>query len=296
MRRSTVLALGLVVSLVSVTALATAATDDPTIRACKHTKRGIVRILRDGQVCKRNETAVSWAVRGPQGVEGPAGPQGPRGPEGPPGPAGGGLSSLAGLVGLACTTFEGAAGRVDLDVTPEDLVLVSCDAISSPPPPPGARLVINEIDYDQVGTDAGGFVEVKNIGDGDAALDGIRLVLVNGDGGVEYDQVALTGSLAAGAYLRIDIEAQNGAPDGVALLDQAGSLLDSLSYEGEIRSATLGGATVDLVEGAALPATTADSNTDNGSLSRLPDGTDTNNAATDWAFTTTPTPGAANVP
>jgi hypothetical protein len=29
---------------------------------------------------------------------------------------------------------------------------------------------------------------------------------------------------------------------------------------------------------------------------RLPNGTDTDNAATDWALTTTPTPGAANVP
>ena len=29
---------------------------------------------------------------------------------------------------------------------------------------------------------------------------------------------------------------------------------------------------------------------------RLPDGTDTDDAAADWAFTTMPTPGAANVP
>jgi len=28
----------------------------------------------------------------------------------------------------------------------------------------------------------------------------------------------------------------------------------------------------------------------------LPDGTDTDDAAADWAFTTMPTPGAANVP
>ena len=33
-----------------------------------------------------------------------------------------------------------------------------------------------------------------------------------------------------------------------------------------------------------------------GSLSRLPDGTDTNNASTDWAFSPTVTPGAANIP
>jgi hypothetical protein len=40
----------------------------------------------------------------------------------------------------------------------------------------------------------------------------------------------------------------------------------------------------------------ADSNTVDGSLVRLPDGKDTNDAAADWAFTTTRTPGAPNVP
>ena len=40
----------------------------------------------------------------------------------------------------------------------------------------------------------------------------------------------------------------------------------------------------------------ADSNTINGSLARLPDGTENDNAAADWNFTTTPTPGAPNVP
>jgi hypothetical protein len=51
----------------------------------------------------------------------------------------------------------------------------------------------------------------------------------------------------------------------------------------------------DLVEGTPLAATVADSNSVDGSLSRLPDGTDTNDAAADWAFTSTKTPGAANV-
>jgi hypothetical protein len=68
-----------------------------------------------------------------------------------------------------------------------------------------------------------------------------------------------------------------------------------LSYEGEIRNATIGGVTYDLVEGSALAANVADSNTVAGSLSRLPDGRDTNDAASDWAFTSTATPGAANV-
>jgi hypothetical protein len=51
---------------------------------------------------------------------------------------------------------------------------------------------------------------------------------------------------------------------------------------------------VNLVEGTATHA--ADSNTVVQSLVRLPDGNDTNDAATDWAVSSTPTPGTANVP
>ncbi len=156
--------------------------------------------------------------------------------------------------------------------------------------------MINEIDYDQVGADTGGFVEIANAGASAATLDGIALVLVNGGDGTEYDRVDLTGSLAAGAYLAIDIEAQNGAPDGVALVNTAaGTLLDALSYEGAITAATIGGQTYSLVEGTALADTVVDSNTVDGSLSRLPDRQDTNSAAADWAFTETKTKGAANV-
>ena len=106
---------------------------------------------------------------------------------------------------------------------------------------------------------------------------------------------ALTGSLAPGAYLVVPAEAQNGAPDGVALLDAEKLLLDALSYEGEITAATIDGQTYDLVEGTALPASVADSNTVVGSLARIPNGGDTDDAAADWEFTGTVTAGAANV-
>jgi len=54
--------------------------------------------------------------------------------------------------------------------------------------------------------------------------------------------------------------------------------------------------TYNLVEGAVLPSSVADNNTTIASLIRQPNGTDTDNAATDWALSTTPTPGAANTP
>ena len=235
---------------------------------------------------------------GAAGAAGQAGPVGPAGPAGPQGPAG--AASIGALDGSACTRFDAAAGTVDVVVTSANLIELRCVAGGTPPPPPPppptSTLVINEIDYDQVGADTGGFVEIANKGISAATLDGIALVLVNGGDGSEYARVALTGSLAAGGYLQVDIEAQNGAPDGVALIDTASkALLDAFSYEGEITAATIDGQSYNLVEGTALAATVVDSNTVDGSLSRIPDKQDTNNAATDWAFTQTKTPGAANV-
>lgn len=185
---------------------------------------------------------------------------------------------------------------MSIDTTATDLITLSCDSGVTSPPPGGASLVINEVDYDQVGTDGAGFVEIKNVGDATATLDGVALVFVNGGDGTEYDRAALTGTLAPGAYTVVAKDAQNGAPDGLALIDTTtGDLLDALSYEGAITAAVIGGKTYSLVEGTVLASTVADSNTVNGSLIRNPDGTDTNNASADWAFTSTPTQGAANV-
>ena len=185
----------------------------------------------------------------------------------------------------------GAAGDVTL----------TCEAApdEQPPPPPpppaeNAKLVINEVDYDQVGADGNGFVEIHNTGGAAADLSNVDLVAVNGGDGSEYDRVALTGSLAAGGYLAVAMTLQNGAPDGLALLDGT-TLVDALSYEGAITAATIGGQTYNLVEGTVLAATVEDSNTVAGSLIRNPNGKDTNDAASDWAFTTTVTREAANV-
>jgi len=298
--------------LVGAAAMATAAGDAPTtIDACRNIRHGLVRIVFDENACKRNEAHLSWSVQGPTGPAGAAGPagpegdagaQGPAGPAGPPGPKGDpgtGLGSIAGLSGIGCTTFDGAAGHVEIGATATDLITLTCEAGTAPPPPPptgNAHLVINEVDYDQVGTDTGGFVEIANTGTAAASLDGTALVLVNGGDGAEYGRKPLTGSLAAGAKLVVDVDPQNGAPDGLALVDTAKSvLLDALSYEGAITTATIGTKVFDLVEGTVLPADVADSNSIDGTLARIPDGTDANDAATDWAFTTTPTPGAANV-
>ncbi|MBK7863762.1 MAG: hypothetical protein IPJ65_35190 [Archangiaceae bacterium] len=92
---------------------------------------------------------------------------------------------------------------------------------------------------------------------------------------------------------------QNGSPDGVALINTTNhTLVDALSYEGQTGLVTVPGfaAQVNLVEGTFLPITVADSNAAPGTLCRIPNGVDADNATNDWRFCATVTPGAANVP
>jgi hypothetical protein len=286
-----------------------ASLDDGVISACRSKSTGVLRVPAPGSGCTGSETPLQWNVQGvpgapgpvgpagapgPVGATGPAGPAGPRGatgatgPQGPPGPV-----SVSALAGTGCTTAGGNWGTIS--VRTDDLGLVSfvCRAAVDPYAVP--RLVLNEVDYDQPGTDSGGFVELFNAGRGTADLSGLALAFVSGDDGSEYKRVPLGGSVLAGAYHVVQVDAQNG-PDGVALVDTVtGALLDALSYEGEIRQAWIGSTLYDLVEGTPLPSTVADSNTVAGSLVRVPDGNDTDDAASDWRFTTTPTPGNPNL-
>jgi len=175
-------------------------------------------------------------------------------------------------------------------------------------------LVINEVDYDNVGRDTTEFVELFNDGATAASLDGLALVFANGTNGDEYRRVALSGSLSASGYLVVADQAvtvadgarvvrfsvthdnvQNGAPDGIALVDTNDlRVLDAVSYEGAITQAHLAGFAdpVSLVEGT--PTDAADPNTTQGGMARMPNGTDTDNADHDWAVVAAPSPGAAN--
>jgi hypothetical protein len=303
-------------SLVLAVAAAAASTGDVIpgsagqIDACVK-RSGKLRLVADATACRRSERLVSWNTAGPPGPAGPAGPAGEPGPAGPAGPAGAagpagpqgpagpkgdpgdGLTSIDGLAGLSCTKADGSAGTVAVHTAADGAIAFQCGGGGDPGT---SAVVINEIDYDQVGTDGGGFVELHNGGAAAANLVGLALVLVDGSDGLEYARTNLTGTLAGGGHLSVAMEAQNGAPDGVALIDTgSGTLLDALSYEGAITAASIGTSVYNLVEGTVLPTSVADSNTVTGSLIRFPDGSDTNDAATDWRFTTTVTPGAANV-
>jgi hypothetical protein len=293
----TILLLGGVIA-VALASTALGQSEGPTvIHACKHPSGGWLRQVSDPAQCRRREKPVSWNVAGEKGDKGDPGPPGPPGPKGDSGTV---VTGLKTLEGVPCVAADDAAGQIQVTIAANGDVTLKCIADEEPPPPPPPpptgqpKLVINEVDYDQVGTDADGFVEVHNAGDTAADLSNVDLVAVNGGDSSEYAREQLTGTLAAGGHLAVAIELQNGAPDGLALFEGA-TLLDALSYEGAITAATIGGQTYNLVEGTVLPATVEDSNAVAGSLIRNPDGKDTNDAAADWAFTTTLTRGAANV-
>jgi hypothetical protein len=240
-------AAGAIVALV-VAGLAAAQGEQDAVQACVNETNGLVRVVGSPADCREHERGTAWSVRGPQGPPGPAGPQGEPGPTGPPGEPGTGISGLDDLDGIACTTAAGATGVVELDTAADGVVTLRCAGPDGEPGTP--RLVINEIDYDQVGADHDGFVELHNAGDAAGVLDGVAIVLVNGGDSSEYRRLALSGTLEPGDYAVWDTDPQNGSPDGVALVDtSAGALLDALSYEGPIVAALIGGSTFSLVEG-----------------------------------------------
>ncbi|HEX6637624.1 MAG TPA: DNA/RNA non-specific endonuclease [Steroidobacteraceae bacterium] len=107
-----------------------------------------------------------------------------------------------------------------------------------------AQVRISEIHYDNVGTDTGESVEVSAPAGTD--LTGWSLAFYNGANGETYGTDALSGAVAAACGARGVVVVnhagiQNGAPDGIALVDAMGGVVEFLSYEG-VFAATNGAA------------------------------------------------------
>ena len=186
-------------------------------------------------------------------------------------------------------------------------------------------LVINEIDYDQPGTDSAEYVEIFNAGSTPINLADYRLVLWNGSptGNVAYDSINLPAqTLNTGGFFVV-CGASNNVPNcGIALVAatnaiqnaasatattpspdavfirqiSTGAIIDAVSYEGDCQAPYL--------ETAGVPSGTSDTivysvitpTPPNNFLSigRFPDGQDSNNNSTDVSRMCS-TPGAANV-
>ncbi len=177
---------------------------------------------------------------------------------------------------------------------------------SAPACEPLPLIVINEVDYDNPGTDNAEWIELRNNGSIAYDLNGYKVELVNGSAGgaAVYKTIVLpTFSLAPGAYYVIGNNAtipninlvetpatdmiQNGAPDAIGLRDASNNLLDAISYEGTSGAPYQEGGGTTLAD----PGTTAAASA---SIGRYPDGADTNDNTADWALACVSTPGAAN--
>jgi hypothetical protein len=161
-----------------------------------------------------------------------------------------------------------------------------------------ASTVISEVFYDATGPDTG-LVFVELFGVPGTILDGMMLEGVNGNGGVVYRSVALSGEIPAdGIFVIADdrgdgtslvgnvdlvaaVDFQNG-PDSIVLRNAAG-VLDALGY-GNFSSAVFAG------EGNAAAAVSAGR-----SLARLDPLLDSDDNLADFSSLDVPTPGALEV-
>ena len=163
-------------------------------------------------------------------------------------------------------------------------------------------LVVNEVDYDQASTDTAEFLEIKNVAAGVTNLDPYAVRFVNGANNAVYlnfdlpsvdlppgGHYVVCGDLAAVANCNLDIGAstdliQNGAPDAVAIV-QGDTVIDDGLLRGRWSPDTP----------RARPRSPTPRSTTAGpeSISRVPDGCDTNDNGVDFARVAS-TPGAAN--
>ncbi|MFT7581514.1 MAG: hypothetical protein ACI9MR_003192, partial [Myxococcota bacterium] len=142
-----------------------------------------------------------------------------------------GTEGYAGLVDEVRVFSEGlTATQIQALVTRDAFPRIDCPG----PPTSPTTVFINEIHYDDDGTDAEEGVEIA--GPAGASLAGWSVILYNGNGGASYKTTALDGSLSGGfgaGYAWFAVSGiQNGSPDGLALVDPAGTVIQLLSYEG----------------------------------------------------------------
>lgn len=161
-------------------------------------------------------------------------------------------------------------------------------------------VVINEIDYDQPGSDTAEFIELFNNGISSVSLDNYHIELINGTSQASYRSINLSGfTIAANSYFVICDDGaqvancnfsftgnsgwfQNGAPDALGLYNDS-TLMDSLSYEGVLSPFTEG-SMINVSDNASLT----------GSIARVIDGVDTDNNLQDFQSSCI-TPGSSNI-
>lgn len=99
---------------------------------------------------------------------------------------------------------------------------------------------VNELHYDNASTDSNEAIEIA--GPSGTSLTGWSIALYNGAGGTVYSTINLSGAIPnqCANFGTVSVPAagiQNGSPDGVALVNGLGQVIQFLSYEGTILAA-----------------------------------------------------------
>ncbi|MCY7279823.1 MAG: hypothetical protein LH610_02825, partial [Sphingomonas bacterium] len=120
---------------------------------------------------------------------------------------------------------------------------IGLGTITSEELPPIANVWVNEFHYDPSSNpETGEFIEIAGLAGVD--LTGWSIILYNGSNSQTYGSpIALTGTLANSAngfgFTSVAVPGpQNGSPDGFALVDNYGRVVQFLSYEGSITAVT----------------------------------------------------------
>jgi DNA/RNA endonuclease G (NUC1) len=129
-----------------------------------------------------------------------------------------------------------AAGDADVRATAGGVTGTAALRVTEAPLPDLPDIRFSEVHYDNVGTDVGEALEIE--GPAGTNLTGWSVVLYNGNGGTVYDTRVLTGTIPAMCdgrgvvVVRYQQDGvQNGSPDGFALVDATGEVVEFLSYE-----------------------------------------------------------------
>ncbi len=180
-------------------------------------------------------------------------------------------------VTLTVTDNDGTSASTSTTVTVENVVIVPW---------------INEFHYDNASTDVNEFIEIA--GSAGTDLSGWKIEAYNGGNGTVYKTFDLSGVISnqhngLGTIAFDTASLQNGGPDGFALVDDSGSVIQFLSYEGSMTAA----------DGTAAGTTSTDvgvaetSSTQSGYSLQL-SGTGTEYSAFSWQAPAAATKGALN--
>jgi hypothetical protein len=257
--------LGLAALVAASAAGATLAGASDTIQGC--VRRDSVLVIVSAEQCRTLGQPLVWNVQGP------------------PGPK---LSSIDDLNGVACTAGDDA-GEIAVSVGDGGEVALACSITTR-----GPVLRINEVMTASAISAANEFVEIVNASLVRADFGGYKLVYRSAagtteetlatvptgasiDGGARY---VFGGTTFGGPANQTYNSGLAGTAGGVALRDPAGHLIDSVGY---------GNATNAFVEGYPAVAPKAGF-----SISRIPDGHDSDVNAVDFSATSPPTPGGVN--